>query len=508
MTIKTHGRMLTHNTIGADQLAIDDYGTDNQALVTDGAGTIRWATVGIGGSVGSSTYVEDIRVGDGVTTKFTDANTGNTTDGFTVSAANEESILVFVDGVAQPTGSFTLSSSGSGVGAGGNLNEINITPALAVGQQLRICHLGINTAIADGSITGAKLSFQPAAAGDLLYHNGTQYDRFPIGTAGQLFVTNAGATAPVWFSIGTAGQHLAVNAGATAPEWVTPTTYATEAYVDNATAGIVGEEVFTSHLTIATNSNKEDVKGVWTKPSGVKSIEVTCIGPGGNGGVNNAEDTNLGPYGGEGGIGKQFLDVRSISTLPYKIGMGGGVSSSVDVNQHKTGGITTFGSDSDSDDGLTFTITVTAGAIASIAVTAGGAGFTVAPLVSIQSNYAWPKQGGTGATATATINGSGVLTAINVTNGGSGYTQNEVEVFMGLCGGAPGGVGTSGGGPHSRGNTGVGHGNTNGTQYSRTGIQTIISPGYGAGRVGTYSGGGSPNYGFALAGAIIIKSYK
>ena len=508
MTIKTHGRMLTHNTIGADQLAIDDYGTDNQALVTDGAGTIRWATVGIGGSVGSSTYVEDIRVGDGVTTKFTDANTGNTTDGFTVSAANEESILVFVDGVAQPTSSFTLSSSGSGVGAGGNLDEITITPALAVGQQLRICHLGINTAIADGSITGAKLSFQPAAAGDLLYHNGTQYDRFPIGTAGQLFVTNAGATAPVWFSIGTAGQHLAVNAGATAPEWVTPTTYATEAYVDNATAGIVGEEVFTSHLTIATNSNKEDVKGVWTKPSGVKSIEVTCIGPGGNGGVNNAEDTNLGPYGGEGGIGKQFLDVRSISTLPYKIGMGGGVSSSVDVNQHKTGGITTFGSDSDSDDGLTFTITVTAGAIASIAVTAGGAGFTVAPLVSIQSNYAWPKQGGTGATATATINGSGVLTAINVTNGGSGYTQNEVEVFMGLCGGAPGGVGTSGGGPHSRGNTGVGHGNTNGTQYSRTGIQTIISPGYGAGRVGTYSGGGSPNYGFALAGAIIIKSYK
>ena len=155
-------------------------------------------------------------------------------------------------------------------------------------------------------------------AGDVLYYNGTDYQRLGIGTAGQLFVTNAGATAPEW-------ADAAAGAG-----------------------GIVGEEVFTSHLTIATNSNREDVKGVWTKPSGVKSIEVTCIGPGGNGGVNNTGGT-LGPTGGEGGIGKQFLDVRSISTLPYKIGMGGGVSSSVDVNQHKNGGITTFGSDSDSD---------------------------------------------------------------------------------------------------------------------------------------------------------------
>ena len=64
MTIKTHGRMMTNKTIGADQLAVSDYGTDNQALVTDGAGSIRWATVGIGGSVGSSTYVENIFAGD------------------------------------------------------------------------------------------------------------------------------------------------------------------------------------------------------------------------------------------------------------------------------------------------------------------------------------------------------------------------------------------------------------------------------------------------------------
>ena len=116
MTIKTHGRMFTDDSVGPDQMSVDGYGTDNQALVTDGQGTIRWATVGVGGSVGSSTYVENIRTGNGTTTKFTNANAGSLQDGFTVSAANEESILVFVDGVAQPTGAFTLSSSGSGVG--------------------------------------------------------------------------------------------------------------------------------------------------------------------------------------------------------------------------------------------------------------------------------------------------------------------------------------------------------------------------------------------------------
>ena len=195
MTIKTHGRMMTHKTIGADQLAVSDYGTDNQALVTDGEGSIRWATVGVGGSVGSSTYVENI---------FTQASPGTVTKyQMTATAALEESLLVFVDGVAQPTSTFTLSSSGSGVGAGGNLDEITISPALVAGQQLRICHLGINTAIADNSITGSKIAMTGDQQGDIIYYSSPDYARLGIGTA---------------------GQHLATNAGATAPEWVTPPT--------------------------------------------------------------------------------------------------------------------------------------------------------------------------------------------------------------------------------------------------------------------------------------------
>ena len=53
MTIKTHGRMFTDNSVGITQLNVTD-GTDSQALVTDGSGALRFATVGAGGSVGSS----------------------------------------------------------------------------------------------------------------------------------------------------------------------------------------------------------------------------------------------------------------------------------------------------------------------------------------------------------------------------------------------------------------------------------------------------------------------
>lgn len=37
-----------------------------------------------------------------------------------------------------------------------------------------------------------------AAAGDILYHNGTRFVRLAKGTAGQVLTMNAGATAPEW----------------------------------------------------------------------------------------------------------------------------------------------------------------------------------------------------------------------------------------------------------------------------------------------------------------------
>jgi hypothetical protein len=68
---------------------------------------------------------------------------------------------------------------------------------------------------------------------------------------------------------------------------------------------------------------------------------------------------------------------------------------------------------------------LTGGAVTTIAVTAGGSGYTTAPTVFLSGGS------GTGATATATVSG-GAVTAINVTGGGSGYVTAPVVVLSRL----------------------------------------------------------------------------
>jgi hypothetical protein len=58
--------------------------------------------------------------------------------------------------------------------------------------------------------------------------------------------------------------------------------------------------------------------------------------------------------------------------------------------------------------------TVENGVVTAINITNGGSGYLAPPRIVIVGN-------GSGATATATINDTGVVTAINITNGGSGY---------------------------------------------------------------------------------------
>ena len=70
--------------------------------------------------------------------------------------------------------------------------------------------------------------------------------------------------------------------------------------------------------------------------------------------------------------------------------------------------------------GATATATVTAGVVTAIAVTAGGTGYTGGATVAIQG-------GGGVATAEATVV-AGVVTAIAVTNGGDGYADAEVSI--------------------------------------------------------------------------------
>lgn len=66
--------------------------------------------------------------------------------------------------------------------------------------------------------------------------------------------------------------------------------------------------------------------------------------------------------------------------------------------------------------GATATATIAGGAVTGITGNSGGAGYTVAPTVTLTGG------GGTGATATATVS-RGVVTGYTVTNPGSGYTS-------------------------------------------------------------------------------------
>ncbi len=67
--------------------------------------------------------------------------------------------------------------------------------------------------------------------------------------------------------------------------------------------------------------------------------------------------------------------------------------------------------------------------VVSITISNGGTGYTSAPTVALTGD-------GTGATATAFIDGSGVVTSIDITNPGSGYTSAPTVAFTGDGSGA------------------------------------------------------------------------
>ena len=306
MTIKTHGRMFTDNTVGITQIAVTD-GSDGQALVTDGSGTLRFATVGAGGAVGSSVFVEDIRTGNGVLTTFT----------LSTAAPYEESLMVFIDGVAQPTSAYTLPSDTS----------ITLSEAPATGTSIRIVHLGIASSVANNAITGAKISMGGDVAGDVLYYNGTDYQRLGIGTA---------------------SQHLATNSGATAPEWVTPTAggvlvqrkvtrYATAgsgtetiAFDSTRPGGTEGNEIFGVAFTPTNNNNNLlitariycDHSGDNTEHAIIITREVTgSNAPGASLSLSSGSqhETGTGQY-----VDLTFIDVGSIGTTSQTWVMRGG----------------------------------------------------------------------------------------------------------------------------------------------------------------------------------------
>ena len=65
--------------------------------------------------------------------------------------------------------------------------------------------------------------------------------------------------------------------------------------------------------------------------------------------------------------------------------------------------------------------------VGSIAITYAGSGFTTAPEIVID----YPESGDDLATATASINGSGEISSISITNSGTGYSSNPSVSVVG-----------------------------------------------------------------------------
>ncbi len=74
--------------------------------------------------------------------------------------------------------------------------------------------------------------------------------------------------------------------------------------------------------------------------------------------------------------------------------------------------------------GATFSVTRSANVITAIGVTNGGTGFTAPPIITITGG------GGTGAVAVANVNAAGVITSVTVVSGGTGYTTDPTIGFV------------------------------------------------------------------------------
>ena len=82
----------------------------------------------------------------------------------------------------------------------------------------------------------------------------------------------------------------------------------------------------------------------------------------------------------------------------------------------------TFGDSPDGNNAAGYAVTSSGGAVTAIVVTNPGSGYVTAPTVTITS-----ATGGTGATATATINSNGRVTGVSVGAGGTGYRSRIVR---------------------------------------------------------------------------------
>jgi len=153
------------NVVGIAEINVSD-GTNGQALITNGSGTLSFGDVltdpAMGGHISGTTSAavinQDTITAGMLTTalknftvdEFTGAS-AQTTFTLTASVGSTNALLVYIDGIVQPTSAYALPTSTS----------IQFIVAPPVSSIIRCLHLGFQSTVgvpSDGTVTTAKIA--------------------------------------------------------------------------------------------------------------------------------------------------------------------------------------------------------------------------------------------------------------------------------------------------------------------------------------------------------------
>jgi len=280
------------NAVGIAEIAVTD-GTSGQALITNGSGTLTFGDVltdpALGGHLSGTTSAAVINNNTITSAMLTTALKNFTVDEFvgvsaqttftlTAAVGSINALLVYIDGIVQPTTAYALPTSTSiqfitappassiirclhlgfqstvgtpsdgtittpklaansvttakildGTITTGDMANNAITDAKIFAQTITNASIAPGTIrsqeIADGTITGTdianntidgtKIALGSDAQGDVMYFDGTNYVRLGPGTAGESLTTGGANANPSWGSGSIPTGLIAIWSGAT-----------------------------------------------------------------------------------------------------------------------------------------------------------------------------------------------------------------------------------------------------------------------------------------------------
>ncbi len=393
--------------------------------VVNGSNTTRWITVGLdnsnttfSGSVadGSGTGFEGLRKrGTGTLTL-----SGSNSYSSTTTIENGTVVMTGSNSLAGPIDvGTTTTSTAKLVLAGGSLNAtLGTAPTIQVG--------GANNVSGAFLMTGGTMS-----TGSEIW--------LATGDGGYGYMNMSGGTATVgsWLALGRGGGQGVLDVSGNASLSVTG---------NNLTIGSFGGSTGDIHgvVTVSGNATVNSTNAVYVGENtpGVMTVmgNATVIAQGTDGVMfskNGANNGILNLNGGTVTTTSLTMNLGGTSTANFNGGTLKALGNSTTFINKVTSALVYSGGIRIDSNGFNVTIpqvltTPTGSGVSSAGLTVTGTGFIGEPVIEVGGG------GGSGATAVATIDGSGNLTGILITNPGTGYTSTPTFTIVG------GGLGSTG----------------------------------------------------------------